>query len=88
MSYQYARFLQDNGIPQMAYKGRVQVGCDADLTIFDHQTVRDNSSLDQGKNSLPSTGIPYVVVNGVVVVKGSKVLKDVYAGKPIRLPRK
>ena len=37
---------------------------------------------------LPSTGIPYVVVNGTIVVKDSKVLKDVFPGKPIRLPVK
>jgi hypothetical protein len=88
MSYQYAKFLQDNGVPQMAFKGRVQVGCDADITIFDPRTVRDNSSLDKGKNSLPSTGIPYVIVNGTVVVKDNTVLKSVYPGKPIRLPVK
>jgi N-acyl-D-amino-acid deacylase len=44
------------------------------------------SSLDKGKNALPSTGIPYVIVNGTIVVKDSKVLKNVFAGKPIRLP--
>ncbi len=86
MSYLYARFLQDNGVPQMAMKGRMQAGADADITIFDPKTVRDNSSLDKGKNALPSTGIPYVLVNGTVVVKDSKVLKGVYPGQPIRLP--
>jgi len=35
---------------------------------------------------LPATGIPYVLVNGTVVVKDSKVLKGVFPGKPIRLP--
>ncbi|MGI9522398.1 MAG: amidohydrolase family protein, partial [Hyphomicrobiaceae bacterium] len=86
MTYQYAKFLQDNGVPQMAFKGRVQVGADADITIFDPETVTDNSSLDTGKNSVPSTGIPYVIVNGTIVVKDSKVLKDVYPGQPIRNP--
>ena len=38
------------------------------------------------KAGLPSTGIPYVVVMGTVVVKDSKVLKGVYPGKPVRLP--
>lgn len=33
---------------------------------------------------LPSTGIPYVLVNGTVVVKDSKVLKGVYPGKAIK----
>ena len=48
--------------------------------------VRDNSALEPCKNALPTTGIPYVVVNGTVVVKDSKVLKGVYPGKPIRAP--
>jgi len=34
---------------------------------------------------LPSTGIPYVVVNGTVVVSNSKVLEGVFPGKAIRL---
>jgi N-acyl-D-aspartate/D-glutamate deacylase len=68
----------------MANKGRIKVGADADITVFDPDTVKDNSVLEQGKNSLPPTGIPYVVVNGTIVVKDSKVLKDVYPGQPIR----
>ncbi len=84
MSYQYAKFLEDNGVPQMAFKGRMQVGADADITIFDPDTVTDNSSLEAGKNSLPSTGIPHVIVNGTIVVKDSKVLEGVYPGQPIR----
>ena len=84
MSYQYAKFLQDNGVAQMANKGRIKVGADADITIFDPKAVRDNSSLDKGKNAAPTTGIPYVVVNGTIVVKDSKVLKGVYPGNAIR----
>jgi len=82
MSYMPTKFLEDNGVPQMAHKGRIQVGADADITIFDPETVKDNSTLE--KNGLPSTGIPYVVVNGTIVVKDSKVLKGVYPGKPVR----
>ena len=48
----------------------------------DPKTVKDKSTMKDG--GLPSTGIPYVVVNGKVVVKESKVQKGVYAGKPIR----
>jgi len=33
---------------------------------------------------LPSTGIPYVMVNGTIVVKESKVIKGVNPGKPTR----
>jgi N-acyl-D-glutamate deacylase len=81
MTYMIARFLEDNGVPKMADKGRIQEGKDADITIFDPETVTDNATMKDG--GLPSTGIPYVVVNGTVVVKDSKVLKDVFPGQPI-----
>jgi N-acyl-D-aspartate/D-glutamate deacylase len=86
MTYMPAKYMQDNGVPQMAHKGRVQVGADADLTIFDPATVKDNATPQAGAS--PSTGIPYVVVNGTVVVEDSQVLKDVFPGQPIRLPVK
>lgn len=82
MTYLIAKFLQDNGVDQMAHKGRIQVGADADITIFDPKTVKDNATMKDG--GLPSTGIPYVVVNGTVVVEDSKVLKGVYPGRAIR----
>jgi len=70
----------------MANKGRIKEGADADIVIFDPETVQNNSSLEKGKNALPTTGIRYVVVNGTIVVKDSKVLKCVYPGKPVRCP--
>ncbi len=84
MSYMIAAFLEENGVAQMAYKGRIQVGADADITIFNANTVRDNATLQQA--GLPATGIPHVVVNGTIVVDDSRVLRDVYPGQPIRLP--
>ena len=35
---------------------------------------------------LASTGIPYVIVNGTIVVDDSKVKKDVFPGMPVRRP--
>ncbi len=82
MTIMQAKWLEENGVKMMSQKGRLQVGKDADITVFNPETVTDNSTFEQG--ALPSTGIPYVVVNGVVVVKDSKVLKDVYPGKAIK----
>ena len=56
----------------------------ADITIFDPDTVKDNATPEAG--GLPSTGILCVIVNGTVVVKDSKVLKNVFPGEAIRLP--
>ena len=82
MTYMIARFLQDNGVPQMAGKGRIQEGKDADVTIFDPKTVKENATMKDG--GLPSTGIPYVLVNGVVVVRDSETVDGVFPGKAIR----
>ena len=43
--------------------------------------MTDNSTLQAG--GLPSTGIPYVIVNGTIVVDDSKV-QNVSAGVAIR----
>jgi N-acyl-D-glutamate deacylase len=86
MSYLHAKYFDElGGISQFRTKGRVQVGADADIVVFNPDTVTDNSTYEPGKGALPSTGIPYVLVNGVVVVKDSKVQK-VFPGKPIRFP--
>ena len=86
MSYLHAKYFDEfGGISQMKTKGRVQVGADADIVVFNPDTVTDNSTYKPGEGALPSTGIPYVLVNGVVVVKDSEVQK-VFPGKPIRFP--
>lgn len=81
-SYNSALPLGKMGLKAMQERGRMQVGMVADITIFDPKTVTDNATYEKG--TLPSTGIPYVLVNGSVVVKNSKVLKDVNPGQPIR----
>lgn len=81
-SYNPAKYLGDTGLKAMQERGRLQEGMVADITIFDAQTVQDNSTYAEGTK--PTTGIPYVIVNGQLVVKDSKVLKDVTPGQPIR----
>jgi len=85
LSYWSALHLGNAGLEAMKERGRVQVGKIADLTLFDPKTVKDNSTYKAGENGLSSTGIPYVIVHGTIVVKDSKVL-PVKAGQPIRYP--
>lgn len=82
MSYLPAAFLEDH-VPQMKKRGRLQEGMVADISIFDPKTVTDNATPKIGENSLPSTGIPYVIVNGQVVVDDS-VVQNIPAGVAIR----
>lgn len=82
LSYELADFLDDT-VPQFRQRGRLQEGMVADITLFDPETVTDNASWEEGKNTLPSTGIPYVIVNGVVVVDNS-VVQRVRPGVAIR----
>lgn len=82
MSYMIADYLSQNGIEQMNKKGRIQGGCDADVVIFDPKTVADQATQKDG--GLPSTGIPYVLVNGTVMVRNSETVNDKFPGKPIR----
>ena len=86
MTYMIAQYLEENGVPQMADKGRIQVGKDADITIFDPETVQDNATMQTG--ALPSSGIPYVFVNGTVVINDSKAVDDVFPGKAVWGPGK
>jgi len=68
--------------PQMANKGRVQVGMDADLVLFDPQRVIDTATFESGPSY--SEGIQYVFVGGVAVVDGGELVADAYPGQAIR----
>ncbi|WP_338092670.1 aminoacylase [Salipiger mangrovisoli] len=85
LSYWSAKHLGDTGLRAMQERGRVQVGKIADLTLFDPENVAPRASYKAGENGLPPVGIPYVIVNGTIVVKESEVL-PVKPGQAIRFP--
>jgi len=72
-------------VPAMKQKGRLRVGADADITIFDARTVIDRSTYREP--SLPPVGIQHVIVNGVSVVANGQAVEGVAPGKAIRAPR-
>jgi N-acyl-D-aspartate/D-glutamate deacylase len=72
-------------VPAMRRKGRIAVGMDADLTVFDPATVIDRATYANAAQF--STGIRHVVVNGVFVVRDEQLVPDVTPGRPIRTAR-
>ena len=85
LSYWTAKHLGDTGLEAMKQRGRVQVGKVADLTLFDPDKVAPRATYKQGENGLPPVGIPYVIVNGTIVVNKGEVM-PVKPGQPIRFP--
>ena len=71
-------------VPSMKNKGRIRVGADADLVVFDAARVIDKSTYDEPARY--AEGVRYVLVNGVVVVKDGEVQPGVYPGRPVRAP--
>jgi N-acyl-D-glutamate deacylase len=86
MSYRTAKHMGDTGLVAMQERGRLQEGMIADITIFDPETVTDNSTYERG--TLPTTGINTVIVSGRVTVEAGKVLPQVKAGQPIRFSQR
>jgi len=68
--------------PQMKKKGRIQVGADADVTVFDPDTIIDRSTYEKG--DVPSAGVVHVLVGGTFVVRDSESVEGVFPGKAIR----
>lgn len=67
--------------PQMKLKGRVQVGADADLTLFDPKTVIDKATYTDSMQF--SAGIQHVLVNGIGVVRDGKLVDGLFPGQPV-----
>src|ERR1700682_494325 len=70
--------------PMFKDKGRIRVGADADVTVFDPNRVLDKATYE---NPLQySEGIQFVLVNGVPVVKDGKLVDRVFPGQAARAP--
>ncbi|MEU6171622.1 amidohydrolase family protein [Streptantibioticus parmotrematis] len=79
-----AQILEDS-VPQMRNKGRLQVGADADIVVFDLAAVQDNATFTAPAQR--STGFQHVIVNGTPIIQDGKEILEARLGRPIRRPQ-
>ena len=71
-------------VPAMRKKGRIRIGADADIVVFDPERIIDRATFKEPTRA--PEGVQYVLVNGVIVVRQGVVQEGVYPGEPVRAP--
>ena len=78
--------MLERSTPAARLKGRLQEGADADVVVFDPQTIRDRSTFE--KPMEPSVGVRYLVVGGTLLIDEGNLLADVFPGRAVVGPGK
>ena len=68
--------------PAFRDKGRIRLGADADITVFDPQRIIDKATFEEPFQY--SEGIQFVFVNGIAVIKDGKLIEGIFPGMPAR----
>ena len=71
-------------VPMMQNKGRIRVGADADIVVFNPDTIIDRGTYENPVQA--PDGIKYVLVNGAVALDDGKLVDGVRAGTAVRAP--
>jgi formylmethanofuran dehydrogenase subunit A len=59
----------------------MQIGADADVTIFNPDTIIDKATFEKGLEF--SSGVEYVIVSGNFVLKNGKTVTEIFPGQPV-----
>ena len=67
--------------PSMKNKGRMRVGADADITVFDSDEILDTATFEDGLSF--SNGIEHVLVHGTFVVRDGRTVLGAKPGRAV-----
>jgi N-acyl-D-glutamate deacylase len=70
--------------PAMQAKGRLSVGADADIVVFDYETLSDKAEFSAMNR--PSEGVRHLVVSGYPLISDGVLDLSARPGKPVRRP--
>jgi N-acyl-D-glutamate deacylase len=76
--------IMEKATPMMKKKGRIQVGADADIIVFDPETVADRATFKEPNQT--SAGMKHVMVNGAFLIRDEQLDTNAFPGKGIRGP--
>ena len=71
--------------PQIAQKARLREGFDADIIIFDPETIADQATFTEMNK--PAIGVKHLLVGGTAVIADGALDTAATPGQPIRCPQ-
>lgn len=78
MTLQPAQLLE-KAAPTFRLKGRLQIGMDADIAVFDPKTIAAKTTYENPHQK--SVGVRHLLVNGAAVIKDGEMVKASYPGQ-------
>lgn len=69
-------------VPAMKAKGRIKAGGDADLVVFDAETIMDRATFENP--AVASTGVRFLVVDGRVLIQDGALQESLRPGRAVR----
>ena len=69
----------------LKFKGRISPGSDADIVLFDPETIRETSDFSGiGNPDSPPEGVSFVFVSGVLAIDRGVRIPGAMAGRAIK----
>jgi N-acyl-D-glutamate deacylase len=78
--------ILEKSTPMMKKKGRLQPGMDADVIVFDPETVADRATFENPTQT--AAGMKHVTVNGTFLIRDEQLDTEAFPGRPVRRPVK